>query len=268
MLRYASHGLQRAAGVRACAYASAPPRTLSREVAQHARLRRVHATPSWLESASALLPYGSPLCHRDSSFLRCTATLRRASSGLHRAACVRVCAQANVPPRTLSREVAQHARLRRARAAPRWLGSFHALLKPITPVRRPSSSVHGCTLTCQQWAQKKSQRSRVRTGERATARSLSRGGAARAFAAHARRAALVGLGPCPMKAEYAIETALSLSTKPMLRRASRGHQRPASVSVCAHANAPPRTLCRVVAQHARLRRAHAAPCRLESAHAL
>ena len=37
-LRRASHGLQRAAGVRVCAHENAPPRALPREVAQHARI--------------------------------------------------------------------------------------------------------------------------------------------------------------------------------------------------------------------------------------
>ena len=76
---------------------------------------------------SRLVPYGRPLRERDGPLLRCTATLRIVSSGLQRAAGVRVCAQANMPPQALSWEVAQHAHLRRSRAAPHWLGSVHSL---------------------------------------------------------------------------------------------------------------------------------------------
>ena len=50
---------------------------------------------------------------------------------------------------TLSQEEAQHARLRRARAAPRWLESVHTPWKPTAPAGRPSPSVHGRAPTCQ-----------------------------------------------------------------------------------------------------------------------
>ena len=73
-----------------------------------------------------LLPYGSPLRQRDGPLPRRTAVLRRASAASN-AAGVRVCAHANAPPLALSREEAQHARLRCARAAPRWLESVNAL---------------------------------------------------------------------------------------------------------------------------------------------
>ena len=52
------------------------------------------------------------------------------------------------------------------------------------------------------------------TRMRHRALSLSRGGAARALAAYARRAAQVGVGPFPMKAHCVIEKALSLSARP------------------------------------------------------
>ena len=60
------------------------------------------------------------------------------------------CVQDEAPPRalSLSREEAHHARLRRVRAAPRWLESVHTFRKPTAPARRPSFSVHGRALTC------------------------------------------------------------------------------------------------------------------------
>ena len=72
------------------------------------------------------MPYESPLRQRDGPLPRarpCSDVPAAASN----AAGVRVCAHANAPTRALSREEAQHTRLRRARAAPRWLESVHAL---------------------------------------------------------------------------------------------------------------------------------------------
>ena len=126
------------------------------------------------------MPHGSPLRERDGPLSRRTATLRRASRGLQRADGVRVCAHANTPPCALSREVAQHARLRRLRAAPRWFESAHARWKPTARARRPFLLVHGHAPTCQSQPSTSSRRSRVRTGERTAALSLSGGGAARA----------------------------------------------------------------------------------------
>jgi len=334
MLRCASRGLQRSAGVRVCAHANAPPPALSREEAHHAHLRRARAAQRWLESIHALrgftaparrhtpsvhgraptcqprpptssrrcvcahanapppalslsgggapralaaralgaalvgvslylmeahcaseitlslgarpcsnmsgaaskeqppfectrtrthhrtfslgrrrtmhacgvraprragwsrfMPYGYPLRQRDGPLPRCMAMLRCASRGLQRVAGVRVCAHANAPPHALSREKAHHAHLRRARAAPRWLESIHALWRFTAPARRHNPSVHGRFPTCQ---------------------------------------------PRPLTSS---------------RRC-----------VCAHANAPPRALSREEAQHVRLRRARAAPRWLRSVH--
>ena len=101
------------------------------------------------------------------------------------------------------------------------------------------------------------------------ARSLSGGSAARALAACARRAALAGVGPCPMKAHCSSVTAISLSERPC-------SDVPAAASndqlTCACAQGKSRhctrALSREEVQHARLWRARAAPLWLELAHAL
>ena len=148
---------------------------------------------------SRFMPYGSPLNQRNGHLPRCTAVFRHASCGLQRAAYLHMCARKKAPLRacSLSREEAQHARLRRARAAPRWLDSVQTLWKPTAPAGRPCPSVHGRASTCQPRPPTSRRSSRVRTRNRAPARSLSGGGAARALAACVRRAALVAIGLRP-----------------------------------------------------------------------
>ena len=125
-------------------------------------------------------------------------------------------------------------------------------------LRRCTAVLEPCS-TCQPRSPTSSRRSRVHTRKRGTARSLSGGGAARAFAARARSAAPVRVDLCPIKAHCASETASLPRGKTVLRRASRGLQRAAGVRVCAHTNAPLCTLCGEEAPRARLRRARAAP---------
>ena len=84
-------------------------------------------------------------------------------------------------------------RLRSTHAAPRLLKPVHALRKPASPAGRPSPSVHGRALTCQPRPPTSSRRSRVHAHERATARSLSGGGAEHALVACVRLAATVGV---------------------------------------------------------------------------
>ena len=237
-----------------------------REEAQHARLRRARAAPRWLESVHALWKPTAPARRPSPSVHGRAPTCQpRPPTSSRRCACAH---SERATARSLSREEAQHARLRRARAAPRWLESVHALWKPTAPARRPSPSVHGRAPTCQPRPPTSSRLARVRTRERATARSLSGGGAARALAACARRAALVGVGPCPMEAHCASETALSLGARPCSDvPAAASNEQPACA--CAHSErATARALSREEAQHARLRRARAAPRWLESVHAL
>ena len=102
----------------------------------------------------------------------------------------------------------------------------------------------------------------MHTRECATACSLSAGGAARALAACARCAALIGVGLCFTEVHCASDTALFLGARPCSDVpavvASNG------VRVCAHANAPPRAFSRHVTHHARLWRLRDAPRWLES----
>ena len=127
-----------------------------------------------------------------------------------------MCASKKTPLRvlSLSLEKAQHARMQRVRAAPRWLESAYVLWKPTAPARPPSPSVNGRGLTCQPRSPTRSRSSRVSTRDRASARSPSGGCAARALAACARRAALVEVGPYLTKPHSASESALSLGAQP------------------------------------------------------
>ena len=169
-LRRASRGFQQVGFLRLCASNIATARALS--------LRRRRSTCACGVCAprcagwSRSLPYGSPLRQRDGALPRCTAALRRACRGIQQAAFLRMCARNNAISRVLSL-----GRRRNTRAcgvcAPRWLESVPALWKPSAPARRLSPSVHGHAPTCQPRPPTSSSRhSRVRTRERATARSL------------------------------------------------------------------------------------------------
>ena len=93
--------------------------------------------------------------------------------------------------------------------------------------------------TCQPRPPTSSRFARVRT--RAIVRSLWGGGAARTLAARARRAALVVVGPCPMKGHYTSKRPFSFGAKPCCSvRATVS--RTARLRVCAHAIAPLRSL--------------------------
>ena len=87
---------------------------------------------------------------------------------------------------SLSREKAQHARLRRARDRPRWLRSDHTLRKPTAPAGRPLPPVHGRAPTCElRPLNEKLNRACAQVKKRkprALSRSLSGGGAARTLA--------------------------------------------------------------------------------------
>ena len=119
VLRHDSCGLQRKAGLRVCAYAIAPPRYLSLR-----KRRSTHACGARAPrraGCSRSVSLGRALNQREASLLRCKAVLRCASRWLQQTVGLRVSVHAMVPLRSLSRDEAQHARLRRARAAPRWL---------------------------------------------------------------------------------------------------------------------------------------------------
>ena len=170
----------------------------------------------------------------------------------------------------LSRDEAQHARLRRVRAPPRWLASAHTLWKPTAPAGRPSPSVHGCSPTCKPRApneQLTCMRAQVRTAPTARARSLSGGSAARALATCARAAALVAVGLYPMEAHCANGTVVSLGSRPCSDVRAACSKRAADLRACASqkcANGA-RSLSQEEAQRVRFRRARALPRWLESA---
>ena len=139
----------------------------------------------------------------------------------------------------ISREEAQHARLRREHAPPRWLQSAHTLRKPTAPVGRPSASVHGCAPTCEPRARNEQLtcvRAQVRTAPTVRALSLSGGSAARALATCARPAALVGVGPYPMSAYCASGMAVSLGARPCSDVRAVSSKRAADLHACTSQN--------------------------------
>ena len=167
---------------------------------------------------------------------------------------------------SLSEEEAQHARLRRARAPPRWLESDHTLQKHTVPAGRPSSSMHGRAPSCQPrppngkltciCAIVKKQKAQT-----ARALSLSGGSAARALSRFARPAALVGARPYPTKAYCPSGAAFSLGARPCSYVRAAASKREAYSRMCASQKAQTaraRSLSQDEAQHARLRRARAA----------
>ena len=210
VLRRVSRGSQRAAGVRMYAHANMPPRTLSPEVTQHTRLRRVRAAKRWSESTHAPWKHTTPARRPSPSVhgraLTCQRRLPTSSFLAH------VHARERATASSLSG--GDVARVSRVRSAPRWLESARTPWKPTTPSRRPSPSVHGRVPTCEPQPPTSSYLAHVRTRENATVCSLSGGDAARALAARARRAAPVGVGPCPMEVHYASRTTLFLGARP------------------------------------------------------
>ena len=139
----------------------------------------------------------------------------------------------------LSREEAQHARLRRARAPPRWLESAYIPWKPTALAGRPPPSVHGRASACKPRApheQLTCERAQVRTAPTARARSLSGGGAARALATCARPAALVGVSFYPMEAYCAGGTATPLGARPCSGVQAACSTRAADLRACASPN--------------------------------
>ena len=161
----------------------------------------------------------SLLRQRDSPILWCTAVLRRTSRSLQRAADVRVCSCAHTRTRnsalSLSRRRNPRARGALASRCTKWNRSIPLGSPPRQrdgPLPRSKTVLRGASH--QPRPPTSSQRSRVRTRECANARSLWGGGAARALAVHAHRAALVAVGPHPTLAHCVSETALSLGARP------------------------------------------------------
>ena len=139
----------------------------------------------------------------------------------------------------LSREEAQHARLRRARAALRWLQSAHTLWKPTAPAGRPSPSVHGRALASEPQTPNEQLIcvcAQVRTAQIACALSLSGGSEAHALATCARPAALVAVGLYPTDAYCTSGTAVSLGARPCFGVRAACSKRAADLRACASQN--------------------------------
>ena len=106
------------------AFAIAPPRSFS--VGRRRSIRACGARAPRRADCGRSMSYERLLHQREACLLWCKAVLRRASCGLphSRLARVRTCERDTTL--ALSREEAQHARLRRSRAVPRWWWSLYA----------------------------------------------------------------------------------------------------------------------------------------------
>ena len=151
------------------------------------------------------MPYLRALREREAYVLRCKVVAPFALQ--FRAARHRVCAHAlaNHTALALSREEAQHARLPRARATPRWLWPLHALWKGTVRARGLHSSMQGRGPICLLVSRGPPSRVRTRACESHSARCVLGGGAARAVAARARHAALAVVVPFPMEGHCSSE---------------------------------------------------------------
>ena len=130
-------------------------------------------------------------------------------------------------------------RLRRARAAPRWLESARTSWKPTALAGRSSSSVHGRAPTCEPQnpnEQLTCVHAQVRTAQAARALSLSGASAARALATCACHAALVGVGSYLMEAYCTSGTAVSLGARPCSLVRAAASIRAADLRACACQN--------------------------------
>ena len=205
--------------------------SLSWEKAQRARLRRARSAARWLESVLVRQKRPAPARRPSSSVHGRAPTCQPRPPTSSRRSRVNTCERATAC--SLSRKEARHARLRCARAAPRWLASFFALWKPTTAAIQFSPSVHGRAPTCQSRPPTSSRRPRVRTHHRTITPTLSGGGAPRTLAMRARGAALVGVGPAVTEASYSSETSLSFGARPCSDvPAAASNEQPALA--CAH----------------------------------
>ena len=146
------------------------------------------------------MPYESPLLQRDGPLPRCTAALRRASRGLQQAAFLRMCARKSATARALSLSGGGAARALAAcarRAALVGVDSCPMEIHCASETAR-SLSARSCS-DVPAAASNEQPALHVHARERATARFSSGGGAPRALAARAPRAALVGVGLYPWK---------------------------------------------------------------------
>ena len=196
-----------------CPHANAPPCAFSREEAKDLRLWRARRAELF-----GVDPYPTKAhCASNTASLRRCTTVFDVQAAVSNEQLEFACAHTRTRHcvLSLSQKEAPHPRLQRARAAPPRLESTCALWKPTAPARRPLSlGARPCFDVPAAASIEQPACSRVRTRERAAARSLWGGGAARAFAANARRASLVGADPRLTEAHCASDTALSLRARP------------------------------------------------------
>ena len=176
----------------ACAQDEAPPRALSLSGGGAARrlVACARRAGCWLElfpalwkpTAPARRP--SPLVHGRA--LTCQPRPPTSSFLAH------VCKMKRHRARSLSREEAQHARLRCMSALRRWLDLVRALRKPTALARRPYPLVHGRALTCQPRPQTSSFLAHLLKMKHHRARSLFREEAQHAGLRRARAAPAAG----------------------------------------------------------------------------
>ena len=210
MVRRASCGLQRAAGIRV-ARARAPLRWLS--LGRWRNTRACRARAPCRAGCDRPTRYERALHRRKASLLRCKTVVRRASCGLQRAAGIRV-ARERAPLRWLSLGRWRNTQACRARAPcragcdrpTRYERALHrrkaSLLRCKTVVRRAS-----CDL-------QRAAGIRVPRDERHCAGCLSGGGETRELAARARRAALAAIGVRAMKGHCTGGRPLSFGARP------------------------------------------------------
>ena len=212
-LRRVSRGLQQPAFLRMCARKSATARAFSFERRRSTRACGVRAPrrAGWSRS----VPHENSLRQRDGPLPRCTAALRRASSGLQQAAFLRMCARKS-PPRALSLSEGGAARALAAcvccaaliGVGPCSMEAHCASETALSLGARPRSVVPAVASN--------KQLSCACAHEKALPRalSLSRGGAARALAACSCRAAPVEIGSSTLEGRRANGRALSFGAWP------------------------------------------------------
>ena len=242
VLRHASHGLRRAAGMRVCAHAITPPPSLS--IGRRRSTRACGARATSRAGCSRPMPYERPLHQREASLLRCKAVLRHTSCGLAHSRlarvrtrdCATMCARA-ATARALCGEEAQQARLRHCAGWSR----LHTLKGPRT---REEASLVRCKTVVPRaglgLAHGRLVCACVLMRARHRARSLWGGGAARALATRARRASQIGNGNPSLEGRCASTKALSFGARPWWH-ASALASRAAGLRMCARER-PPRAL--------------------------
>ena len=192
-------------------------------------------------------------------FLRRQPVLPRANPAPHCARWLARVARLRTAALALSWEEAQHARLLRVRAAPRWPQSIHALRKDTARARSRPSSVHCRAPTCQPWPLLREVACAYSPLARHCARSLWGRGPARALPTRACTAQSRGHSVyAPWKGTARARSHRSFGARPVLPRASPAPHCARWLARVARLRATALALSGDEAQHVRFRRARAA----------